>query len=63
MSDGLFEKIDGRWRRSRKNGPYAKAMEALLAAMSAPYAHQFPPKSYQVPKGYDFYGKQPNRAA
>ena len=26
-------------------------------ALSAPVAHTFPPKDYQVPKGYDFYGE------
>ena len=53
----LHAKIDGRWRGSRKNGEYAKCMEAILKALSAPVAHQFPPKDYQVPKGYDFYGE------
>jgi len=45
----LFPKIDGRWRRSRKNGQYAKCMEALLAALSAPFLaeHRFPPKDWQ----------------
>ena len=45
----LFPKIDGRWRRSRKNGEYAKCMEALLAALSAPFnaEHKFPPKDWQ----------------
>ncbi len=45
----LFPKIDGRWRRSRKNGEYAKCMVAILEALSAPvYAkHKFPPKDWQ----------------
>jgi len=53
----LFAKIDGRWRRSRKNGEYAKCMEALLAALSAPFyaKHKFPPADYRVPEGYDFH--------
>jgi len=53
----LHAKIDGRWRGSRKNGEYAKCMVAILKALSAPVAHQFPPKDYQVPEGYDFYGE------
>ena len=56
-------KIDGRWRGSRKNGKYAKCMVAILEELSAPVEHTFPPKNYQVPKGYDFYGKQPKSAA
>jgi hypothetical protein len=52
MKDGLFDKIDGRWRRSRKNGEYAKCMEALLAALSAPFyaEHRFPPPDWQPTK-------------
>ncbi len=48
----LFPKVDGRWRRSRKNGDYAKCMEALLAALSAPFLakHRFPPKNWQPSK-------------
>ena len=53
----LHAKIDGRWRGSRKNGEYAKCMVAILDALSAPVKHMFPPKDYQVPKGYDFYGE------
>ena len=59
----LHTKIDGRWRGSRKNGEYAKCMVAILKSLSAPVEHTFPPKDYQVPKGYDFYGKQPKSAA
>ena len=43
----LHAKLDGRWRRSRKNGEYAKCMEALLAALSAHLEHKFPPKDWQ----------------
>ena len=53
----LHDKIDGRWRGSRKNGEYARFMVAILKALSADCEHQFPPKDYQVPKGYDFYGE------
>jgi len=51
----LHAKLDGRWRRSRKNGEYAKCVEAILQALSAHCPHKFPPKDYQVPEGYDFY--------
>ena len=43
----LHGKLDGRWRRSRKNGEYAKCMEALLAALTADSPHKFPPKDWQ----------------
>ena len=33
----LHAKIDGRWRGSRKNGEYAKCMEAILKVLSAPW--------------------------
>ena len=46
----LHAKLDGRWRRSRKNGEYAKCMEALLAALSADSPHKFPPKDWQPTK-------------
>lgn len=63
VSRELHTKLDGRWRRSRRNGEYARCMVAILQALSAHCEHQFPPKDYQVPKGYDFYGPQANRAA
>ena len=50
----LHDKIDGRGRGSRNNGEYARFMVAILQALSAPVEHQFPPKDYQVPKGYRF---------
>ena len=53
----LHDKIDGRWRGSWKNGEYAKCMVAILEALSAPVKHTFPPRDYEVPKGYDFYGE------
>lgn len=46
----LHAKLDGRWRRSRKNGEYAKCMVALLAALTAHCAHEFPPKDWQPTK-------------
>ena len=51
----LHAKVDGRWRRSRKNGEYAKCMEALLAALSAHSEHKFPPPEYRAPHGYAYY--------
>ena len=52
VDKALHAKLDGRWRRSRKNGQYAKCMEALLAALSAPFyaEHRFPPKDWQPTK-------------
>jgi hypothetical protein len=52
VGKALHAKLDGRWRRSRKNGQYAKCMEALLAALSAPFyaEHRFPPKDWQPTK-------------
>jgi hypothetical protein len=50
VGKALHAKIDGRWRRSRKNGQYAKCMEALLAALSAHCEHKFPPKDWQPTK-------------
>ena len=47
VGKALHAKLDGRWRRSRKNGEYAKCMEALLAALTAHSAHEFPPKDWQ----------------
>ena len=46
----LHAKLDGRWRRSRKNGEYAKCMEALLAALTAHSELKFPPKDWQPTK-------------
>ena len=43
----LHAKLDGRWRRSRKNGEYAHCMVALLEALSAHCPHKFPPKDWQ----------------
>jgi len=43
----LHAKLDGRWRRSRKNGEYAKCMEALLAALSVHSKLRFPPPDWQ----------------
>ena len=65
VSQELHAKLDGRWRRSRRNGEYAKCVEAILQALSAPFyaEHKFPPKSYRVPKGYDFYTNEPKSAA
>jgi len=63
VSPALHAKLDGRWRGSRRNGAYAKCVKAILQALSADSEHQFPPKSYRVPKGYDFYGTQPKSAA
>jgi hypothetical protein len=51
----LHGKLDGRWRRSRKNGEYARCMVAILESLSAHCEHKFPPKDYRVPKGYKFY--------
>jgi hypothetical protein len=51
----LHGKLDGRWRRSRKNGEYAPFIVAILEALSADCPHKFPPKDYRVPKGYKFY--------
>ena len=50
----LHDKIDGRWRRSRKNGEYARFMVAILQALSAHCEHKFPPKGYKAPKDYQF---------
>ena len=55
VGKALHAKLDGRWRRSRKNGAYAKCMEALLAALTAHCPHTFPPPGYRAPKGYDFH--------
>jgi hypothetical protein len=55
VSKALHGKLDGRWRRSRKNGKYAKCMEALLAALNANSPHKFPPKDYRAPKDYNYY--------
>lgn len=63
VSHELHAKLDGRWRRSRRNGEYAKCVEAILQALSAHCEHQFPPKGYRVPRGYDFYGTPPKIAA
>jgi len=46
----LHAKLDGRWRRSRKNGEYAKCMEALLAALTAHSELKFPPRDWQPTK-------------
>ena len=46
----LHGKLDGRWRRSRKNGEYAKCMVALLAALTAHSELKFPPKDWQATK-------------
>lgn len=46
----LHAKLDGRWRRSRKNGEYAKCVEALLAALTAHSELRFPPKDWQPTK-------------
>ena len=62
VSHELHVKLDGRWRRPRKNGQYAKFMVAILEALSSHCKHQFPPKGYEAPKNYDYYGK-PSRAA
>ncbi len=35
VSHELHGKLDGRWRRSRRNGEYAKAMVAILNALSS----------------------------
>lgn len=43
----LHDKVDGRWRGSRKNGEYAPCMVAILKALSAPVAHRFPPKDWK----------------
>ena len=55
VGKALHAKLDGRWRCSRKNGEYAKFMVAILNALSATCQHQFPPKDYKAPKGYQFY--------
>ena len=47
VGKALHAKLDGRWRRSRKNGVYAKCMEALLAALNANLGLKFPPKDWQ----------------
>jgi hypothetical protein len=49
VGERLFDKIDGRWRGSRKNGEYARCIVAILEALSAPvYAeHKFPPQGWQ----------------
>ena len=46
----LHAKLDGRWRRSRRNGEYAKCMEALLSALNSHLEHKFPPKDWQPTK-------------
>ena len=43
----LHAKIDGRWRRSRKNGEYAHCMVAILEALNAHSELKFPPKDWQ----------------
>jgi hypothetical protein len=50
VSKELHAKLDGRWRRSRKNGEYAKCIEALLAALNANSPFKFPPKDWQPTK-------------
>jgi hypothetical protein len=55
VGKALHGKLDGRWRCSRKNGVYAKCMEALLAALTADSPHKFPPKDYRAPKDYNYY--------
>jgi hypothetical protein len=55
VSKELHAKLDGRWRRSRKNGAYAKCVEALLAAINANSPYKFPPKDYRAPKDYNYY--------
>jgi hypothetical protein len=50
VSRALHAKLDGRWRRSRKNGEYAKCVEALLAALTAHSSHDFPPNDWQPSK-------------
>lgn len=54
LDSDLLEKIDGRWRGSRKNGQYARFMVAILHAHSAGCEHKFPPKDCKAPKGYQF---------
>ena len=41
LDSALLDKIDGRWRGSRKNGPYAKFMSAVLRAMNEENQHAF----------------------
>ena len=51
----LQAKLDGRWRRTRNNGEYAKCMVAILKALSAHCEHKFPPPEYRAPHGYAYY--------
>jgi hypothetical protein len=50
VGKALHAKLDGRWRRSRKNGEYAKCVEALLDALTVDSPHKFPPKDWQPTK-------------
>ncbi len=40
-----------------------RVIKAIAAKLSEGLEHEFPPKGYQVPRGYDFYGTQPKSAA
>ena len=55
VGKALHAKLDGRWRRSRKNGAYAPCMVAILKVLTAHSEHKFPPKDYQAPKDYSYY--------
>ncbi len=55
VGQALHAKLDGRWRRSRKNGEYAKCVEELLAALNANSPYKFPPKDYRAPRDYNYY--------
>ena len=55
VGKALHAKLDGRWRRTRNNGEYAKCMVAILEALSAHCEHKCPPPEYRAPHGYAYY--------
>ena len=55
VGKALHGKLDGRWRRSRKNGEYAPCIVAILKVLTAQCEHKFPPKDYRAPKDYNYY--------
>ena len=60
VGKALHAKVDGRWRRSRKNGEYARFMATIQQTLSAHCEHKFPPPDYQIPEGYELYDNRCN---